>query len=125
MEVEQERHPGEPHRQRGEREEVGQTVDLDEGIPAAPMGTAQRPARADEERQVLAQVDADPRALVALDAEAPDAHAVDDPGRLVRLAPEREHVDLVAGGDERLGLPPDPRILVVVGVDDHRHRAAP
>ena len=36
-----------------------------------------RPHRPDEERQVLGDVDDDARALVALDVEVADAHAVD------------------------------------------------
>ena len=66
----------------------------------------------------------DPGPLVALDAEPVDPDAVNGAQRGVGVASQREHVDLVAGRHERLGLAADPRILVVVGVDDHRHGPA-
>ena len=58
--------------QRGEGQEVGQRVDLDEREACAavePRGASTRP---DEEGQVLAQVDTETGALVALDVEPPD-----------------------------------------------------
>ena len=69
-----ERDAGEPQRQRREREEVRQRLDLDERRTGAGGGQSRSgPRRADEECEVLAQVDAEPGALVALDVEPVDA----------------------------------------------------
>ena len=122
VQVEQERDTGEPQRERREREEIRQAVDLDEPVPPAAVGAGELPAGPDSERDVLAEIGPDPGALVALHVQPPDANPVDDPvGRIV-AASEGEHVDLATGRDERLRLAPNARILVVVRVNDHRDR---
>ena len=59
----------------------GQRVHLDEGVAASRVGAHEGEAGADEEGQVLDQVDAEAGALVALHAEPVDRDAGD------RLAP--------------------------------------
>ncbi len=75
VEIEDERHARQPERQRCERQEVRQRMDLDEPEPMPSMEAGGRPRRAGEELEVLAQVDAEPGSLVALDVEPvePDA----------------------------------------------------
>ena len=81
VEVEDDRHAGEPKRQDREHQEVRQRGDLDEREPLAPMEPRRRPRRPHEEVEVLAQVDTEPGTLVALDVEAPDPHAGQLAGR--------------------------------------------
>ena len=124
MEVEQEWDAGEPQRQRGERQEVRQGVDLDDGVAATPVRLDQGEARPGEELEVLAEIDPERRALVPLDVEPADTdagHVAD--GRVLGPA-EREHVHRSARGDERLRLAAHPRILLVVAVGQHRDRPA-
>ena len=66
-----------PERQRREDEEVGQRVHLDQAVAAPGVGADEREPGAEEEGQVLGQVDAEPGALVALDAEPADRDARD------------------------------------------------
>ncbi len=120
VEVEEERDADQPERQRREREEVRRGVDLDERVAAAAVGAGEGPRRAGEEREVLGEVGEQARALVAPDVEAMDGHAGELAGRGVAVAPEPEDVDRTARGDERFRLAPDARVLVVVGVDEHR-----
>ncbi len=54
VEVEDDLHPAELERERGEHEEVRQAVDLDHAVVTASMGAGRRPARPDEEAEVLA-----------------------------------------------------------------------
>ena len=121
VQVEDHRDAGQPEVQRPEHQEVGQGVDLDERIPAPPVGLRDGRRRAYQEVEVLDEVGPQARALVALDVEAVDADAIDDRICRVVLAAERVDVDGPAGTDERLGFAADPRILVVVGVGQHRH----
>jgi hypothetical protein len=61
---------------------------------------------------------------VALDSEPSEVDTVDRLlGRLARPA-EAEDVDIPPALDQRFGLAPDARIPLLVGVDDHRDRAA-
>lgn len=122
VEVEQQRHPGKPQRNGGEGQEVGQAVDLDEPVATAAVGPGEGPAGAKEEREVLAEIDPEPRALMALDAEPPDMNTGDVSLDRVVSPAQGEDVDGMPGSDERFGLAADPRILVVIRVDDHRDR---
>ena len=122
VQVEQHRDADEPKRQRREHEEVRQGVDLDEREPLAPMQPDRGEHRPHQERHVLAQVHAEPRALVALHVEVLDANARDlGNGGSIRL-PKPEHHDRTPGSDQRLRLAPDARVLLVVAVDDHEDR---
>ena len=120
MQVEDDGHTGQPERHGREDEEVRQRMDLDEREAAPDVGARQRDARSDEERQVLAQVDRERCALVALDAEPADVDPADGLALGVRRTAEGEDLDVVTGRGERLGLAPDPRILLVVGMGEHR-----
>ena len=60
---------------------------------------------------------------MTLDVQAVESDAVDGVRRRITGTAESEDVDGPATGDERLGLPADPRILLVVGVDDHADRS--
>ena len=122
MEVEDQGHPDEAQGQARDHEEVRQGVDLDQGVAPAAVGPGHGPRSPDEEGEVLAQVDRQARALVALDVEAVDPHAGQGPGRRVTRSAQGEHVDRPAARGQGLGLAPDPRILLVIGVDDHAHR---
>ncbi len=114
--------PDDAERERGKDEEVGQGVDLDETVAASPVCAGQGEPRADEKRQVLAEICAEPGTLVALHAQPPDGDAIEDlVGRIVRTS-EGKHVDRAAGRDDRLGFAPDTRILLVVGVREHGDR---
>ena len=114
---------GTPVRRSGsgrEDEEVRQRMDLDEREAPPRRGRAPARRRSDEERQVLAQVD-------------PGAMRPGGAGRRAggrrprrwsrardRRTAEGEDLDAVTGRGERLGLAPDPRILLVVGMGEHR-----
>ncbi len=56
---------------------------------------------------------------MALDVEAPDAHAIDVGLGVGPGLPEREHVDLATRRRHRLRLASDARILLVIGVREH------
>ena len=122
VQVEQHRDADEAQRQGREHEEVGQRVDLHQPEPVAAVELDRRPSGSDQERQVLAQVRPEPGTLVALTAEAPDVHALQDflGGQLRSAQPEDE--DRASARCERFGLAPDARVLLVVGVDDHQDR---
>ena len=94
---------------------------------AEPLSAVQsrgHPHRAREELEVLAEVDAEPGALVALDVESVERDAGDDVlGGLAGKA-QAEDDDRATGGDEQFGLAADARVLLVVAVDDHRDGAA-
>jgi len=88
-----------------------------------PMGARHGPAGSDEERDVLAEVRHEARALVPLDIQPVDPDTLHDAlGRVLRPA-EREHLNRPATCHERLRLAPDTRVLLVIGVDDHADRA--
>jgi hypothetical protein len=123
VEIEQHGHPGKPQRQRGEHEEIGQGVDLDQGEPLAAMEPNGGDHGARHERQVLAQVHAQACALVTLHVEVVDPDAVHLGGRWPVGLAQPQHLDRAPGTDQRFRLAPDARILLVVAVDDHEHRA--
>ena len=84
MEIEDDRHPDDAERERGKDEEVGQGVDLDETVAASPVCAGQGQPGADEKRQVLTEICAEPGTLVALDAQPADGDAIEDlVGRIV------------------------------------------
>ena len=123
VEIEDDRDPDELERQRGEHEEVRQRRDLDEPEAMAPVRPHGVPGRPEPEPDVLAQVRREAGALVALDVDPVDAHAVElAVGRFVELA-QADDEDRAAGRDERLGLAADPRVLLVVAVDDEQDRS--
>ncbi len=106
--------------QRRRHEEVRQRVDLDEGVAAPPMGRRDGPPGPGEEPEVLDEVGPEARALVALDVQPANGdprHLV--PGRIVRAA-QGIDIDRPPGGHQRFRLASDARVLVVVGVDEHR-----
>src|SRR5687767_13777153 len=85
------------------------------------MGPRHGPPGANEEADVLHEIRPETGALVTLDVEPPNGDAGDlVRGRIVGAA---QGVDVyrAAGGNQRLRLAPDARILVVVGVDEHRY----
>ena len=100
-------------------------MDLGDGEPFRPMQPDCRPHRAKHEGEVLAEVGPESGALMALDVEVADP----DTGELgvdrIVLAPETDHVDRPPRLGERLGLPADPWVLLVVGMHDHQGRPAP
>ena len=124
VEVEDHRHAGEPERQRGEHEEVRQACGPGRARSGAADGRASRPGGPDEEREVLAQVAPRPAPWWRWTSRRWTRTPSSQPSAASPRAARREDVDRPARGDERLGLAPDARILVVVGVDDHRDRPA-
>src|SRR4029079_6571442 len=118
--VEDHGNPHESQREGREDQEVRQGVDLHEGIRASEMRADEREHRASEEREVFAQVDPEPSALVALDRQPVDDDALDRQRPGVTRPPEREDIDAVPRGCERLGLATNARILLVVRVREHR-----
>ena len=120
VQVEDDGHTGQSEWRGREDEEVRQRMDLDEREAPPYVGARQRDARSDEERQVLAQVDRERCALVALDAEPADVDPVDGLALGIFRTAEGEDLDVVTGRGERLGLAPYPRILLVVGMGEHR-----
>src|SRR5258706_16438822 len=99
-------------------------MNMDQPVLTTTMGDREDPAGADQERQVLAEIDPDPGSLVALDAKPADVDAGDVLLQRIVLTTEGEDVDCMASTDERLGLAADPRILVVIRMDDHCDRSA-
>ena len=122
VEIEDDRHAEQPQRERGKDEEIGRRMDLDDPEPLAAVEPDGRPHRPGEERQILGDVDDDPCALVALDVEVADPHAVDNRFDRVMDASQTDDVYRPAQPDERLRLATDPGVLLVVAVDDHQHR---
>ena len=121
MQVDDEGHADKPEWEPRKHEEVRQGVDLDKREARPAMGPADRPTGPDQKRQVLAQVCAKAGALVTLDVQSVDADPVDDAvGRIARPA-QREDLHRSTAGHQRLGLAPDARIFLVVGMDDHAH----
>ena len=120
MQVEDDGYTGQAEWHGREDQEVRKRMDLDECEAPPDMGARQRDAGPDEERQVLAQVDRERCALVALDAEPADVDPGDDLPLGVCRTPEGEDLDAVTRRGERLGLTPDPRILLIVGMGEHR-----
>jgi hypothetical protein len=100
-------------------------VDLDEGEAFATVHPGGRPASPNEKLQVFAQVDAEAGTLVALDIESVEAHPGDDVVGGLARQPKPEDDHRPAGGNDRFGLAPDTRILLVVAVDDHQDGASP
>ncbi len=92
---------------------------------AAAVGGRGGEHRPDEERAVFGEVDRQARALVATDRESVQRHALDVGSRAIARTAQTEDVDFPARGDERLGFAPNPRVLFVVGVDDHAGSAWP
>ena len=92
VEVEDDRHAGQPEGQRGEHERVGEGVDLDQRVAAPAVRARQREQRPQEELGVLEQVAADAGALVPLDVQPVDADALEDARGGVARVPQREHV---------------------------------
>ena len=124
VEVDHERHPDEPERQPGEDEEVRQRVDLDERVAPPAVGPGHGPAGPEQEGQVLAQVRAQPGALVTLDVEPMDVDPVDDG---IRCVAGRRSAKTSTGRPRATSdsaSPPDARVLLVVGMDDHAHGPA-
>ena len=125
VQVQDHRDTDEAEGESGEHEVVRQRGDLGEGESLAPVGSDGRPAGADQEVPVFGQVPPEAGALVALDVEAADPDAVQLAiGRLARTS-QPDDQDRPAGGDDGLGLAADPRVLVVVAVDDHEDRPGP
>ena len=120
MEVQDHRDADHPERQGRKDEEVWQGVDLHQAVAAPRVGADEREPGAEEEGQVLGEVDAEPGALVALHAEPVDLDARDRLPAGVGRAAQREHVHRVTRRGERLGLAPHARILLVIGVGEHR-----
>ena len=123
MEVEHNGHPGEPKGQRREDEPVRQRCHLDEGVAAAGITLDQHDGDPEEEGEVLGQVPADPRALVALDVESPHMGSNDLAlGRIPGPA-EGDDVHRPAGRNERLGLTAETWVLLEVAVGDQSEGA--
>ena len=122
VEVEQDRDADEAQRQGREHEEVGQRVDLDERESVAAMELDRCPSGSDQERRgTRAGTSRGPRPGGAARRAAGRARRPGPPRRQLRAAQPEDHGP-AGRRDERFGLAPDARVLLVVGVDDHQDR---
>jgi hypothetical protein len=122
VEIENQGNASEPEREGGKGQEIWQAVDDDDGVTTPALRPDRRPAGSPEEREILTQVRPDAGALVTTDRESVEADALDRVLRPVAAAAEREDVHGPTRRDQRLRLPADPRILLVVGMDEHADR---
>ena len=118
MEIEDERDAGEPERQPGEDEPIGQGRDLDDRVPVTPVRPGEGNEDPPEELEILGEVRAEAGSLVALDVEAMDVRSADDDERRSAGRPEREDVDDPTGSGQRLGLASEAGILLEIAVGD-------
>lgn len=122
VEIENEGNAREPERKDGEDQEIRQAVDDDGGVSTPALCSDCRPTGPPEEREILTQVRRDARALMTTDRESVDANALDRGLRAIAAAAKREDVNGPTRRNQRFRLSADPRILLVVRMDEHADR---